>query len=59
MCKLLLTFWLAAAPAAPCGFANDKKKDPDEIGNRDLGKGVNFYSNREGDRPGQATRSGG
>ena len=22
----------------------DKKKDPDEIGNRDVGKGVNFYS---------------
>jgi predicted Zn-dependent protease len=26
------------------GFAKDKKKDPDEIGNRDVGKGVNFYS---------------
>jgi hypothetical protein len=26
------------------GFSNDKKKDPDEIGNRDVGKGVNFYS---------------
>ena len=25
-------------------FAADKKKDPDEIGNRDVGKGVNFYS---------------
>jgi beta-barrel assembly-enhancing protease len=25
-------------------FANDKKDDPDEIGNRDVGKGVNFYS---------------
>jgi predicted Zn-dependent protease len=24
--------------------AEDKKKDPDEIGNRDVGKGVNFYS---------------
>src|SRR5690348_792786 len=24
--------------------AGDKKKDPDEIGNRDVGKGVNFYS---------------
>src|ERR1700682_5970406 len=24
--------------------ANDKKKNPDEIGNRDIGKGVNFYS---------------
>src|SRR5258708_24777817 len=26
------------------GFATDKKKDPEEIGNRDVGKGVNFYS---------------
>ncbi len=26
------------------GFAKDKKKDPEEIGNRDVGKGVNFYS---------------
>src|SRR6202049_4060054 len=26
------------------GFADNKKKDPDEIGNRDVGKGVNFYS---------------
>ncbi len=25
-------------------FAADNKKDPDEIGNRDVGKGVNFYS---------------
>ena len=25
-------------------FAADKKKDPDEIGNRDVGKGLNFYS---------------
>jgi predicted Zn-dependent protease len=24
--------------------ASDKKKNPDEIGNRDIGKGVNFYS---------------
>ena len=24
--------------------ANDKKNDPEEIGNRDVGKGVNFYS---------------
>src|SRR5947209_19504435 len=28
----------------PVTFAGDKKKDPDEIGNRDVGKGVNFYS---------------
>jgi len=26
------------------GLAKDKKKDPDEIGNRDVGKGLNFYS---------------
>lgn len=25
-------------------WAGDKKKDPEEIGNRDVGKGVNFYS---------------
>jgi predicted Zn-dependent protease len=25
-------------------FADDKKKDPDEIGNRDVGKGLNWYS---------------
>jgi predicted Zn-dependent protease len=29
-----------------CGgaVAKDKKQDPDEIGNRDVGKGINFYS---------------
>ena len=26
------------------GVAKDKKKDPEEIGNRDVGKGINFYS---------------
>ncbi len=26
------------------GVASDPKKDPDQIGNRDVGKGVNFYS---------------
>jgi predicted Zn-dependent protease len=26
------------------GFASDKEKNPDDIGNRDVGKGVNFYS---------------
>jgi len=30
---------------APGVFAGDnKKKDPEEIGNRDVGKGVNFFS---------------
>ena len=37
---------LAAVTLLPLGaFAGDKKKeDPEEIGNRDVGKGVNFYS---------------
>src|SRR5579862_4216604 len=35
---LMPSFFTATA------FAEDKKKDPDEIGNRDVGKGVNFYS---------------
>jgi len=34
---------LAAALSAPT-FADNKEKDPDQIGNRDVGKGVNFYS---------------
>jgi beta-barrel assembly-enhancing protease len=34
---------LGSVLAAPA-FADNKKKDPDEIGNRDVGKGVNFYS---------------
>jgi len=29
---------------AVSSFAADKKKDPNEIGNRDVGKGINFYS---------------
>src|SRR6266480_3617414 len=40
----LLTFVLAATIAGTPSFAKDKKKDPDEIGNRGVGKGVNFYS---------------
>src|SRR5437588_10976619 len=35
---------LALAMAVPASFAKDKKNDPEEIGNRDVGKGVNFYS---------------
>ncbi|MBV9508604.1 MAG: M48 family metalloprotease [Acidobacteriia bacterium] len=37
---------LAAALSMLAGgaLANDKKSDPEEIGNRDVGKGVNFYS---------------
>jgi len=30
--------------ASPGVFAKDKKHDPEEIGNRDVGKGMNFYS---------------
>src|SRR5947208_7958805 len=37
---------VAAFSLLPTGlFAGDnKKKDPEEIGNRDVGKGINFYS---------------
>lgn len=34
---------IVALTTALC-WAKDKKKDPDEIGNRNVGKGVNFYS---------------
>ncbi|HTP88209.1 MAG TPA: M48 family metallopeptidase [Bryobacteraceae bacterium] len=34
---------LAAVLTVPT-FADNKKTDPDQIGNRDVGKGVNFYS---------------
>src|SRR5580700_9325257 len=33
---------LAVLPS--CSFADDKKNDPDAIGDRDVGKGVNFWS---------------
>src|SRR5438046_1235730 len=39
-----LALVVAITLVAPSSFAADKKKDPDEIGNRDIGKGVNFYS---------------
>ncbi len=39
-----LALVVAISLVAPSSFAADKKKDPDEIGNRDVGKGVNFYS---------------
>jgi len=32
------------AGLANLAVAKDKKKDPEEIGNRDVGKGINFYS---------------
>src|SRR5215831_2353774 len=39
---LLLTGAMVLSPIA--AHARDKKNDPDEIGNRDVSKGVNFYS---------------
>ena len=44
VCKSWSVLALAVALAAPAGFAKNKEKDPDQIGNRDVGKGVNFYS---------------
>jgi len=35
---------VAALSLAATAWADDKKKDPDAIGDRDVGKGVNFYS---------------
>jgi predicted Zn-dependent protease len=35
---------LALLLVASASFGADKKKDPNEIGNRDVGKGINFYS---------------
>src|SRR5579864_3878724 len=40
-CSLVMALMLAAPNL---GLASDPKKDPDQIGNRDVGKGVNFYS---------------
>ncbi|MFB3825286.1 MAG: M48 family metallopeptidase [Bryobacteraceae bacterium] len=42
--KRLSAVMLALSLVVSSAFAKDKKKDPDEIGNRDVGKGVNFYS---------------
>src|SRR5258708_14834422 len=40
-----LVLLVALALIAPnAAFATDTKKDPEQIGNRDVGKGVNFYS---------------
>ncbi len=40
-----LSFSLAVALVAPASvFAENPEKDPDQIGNRNVGKGVNFYS---------------
>jgi predicted Zn-dependent protease len=37
-------FLLVVTLLIPVSFADDKKNDPDAIGDRDVGKGVNFYS---------------
>ncbi|MGA2182835.1 MAG: M48 family metallopeptidase [Bryobacteraceae bacterium] len=41
--SLVFGVTLAATLSTP-GFADNKEKDPEQIGNRDVGKGVNFYS---------------
>src|SRR5256884_1793471 len=41
---MLVATFAALSLTAGSAFAKDKKKDPEEIGNRDVGKGVNFYS---------------
>ena len=41
--RTLIAILVAALLPAPAQ-ARDKKRDPGEIGNRDVGKGVNFYS---------------
>src|SRR5690242_14573671 len=35
---------LALLLVAPLALAKDQKHDPEEIGNRGVGKGINFYS---------------
>jgi predicted Zn-dependent protease len=44
--RFVVPLALLAALSLTAGgaFAKDKKNDPEEIGNRDVGKGVNFYS---------------
>ncbi len=47
MRRLVQINWILVvvlACAFPALAGKDKKKDPDEIGNRDVGRGVNFYS---------------
>jgi predicted Zn-dependent protease len=41
---LLLTMWMAFGLTTESALAQNKNKDPDEIGNRDVGQGINFYS---------------
>jgi predicted Zn-dependent protease len=40
----LAVLMVLAVPFAGIAGSNNKKKDPDAIGDRDVGKGVNFYS---------------
>jgi predicted Zn-dependent protease len=43
--SLTVSVFTALALLAPqAGYGKDKKKDPDEIGNRDVGRGINMYS---------------
>ncbi len=42
--SLVLTWALAATFFVPAAVGADKKKNPDEIGNRDVGRGINIYS---------------
>ena len=42
--KRFSTLALVVLVTFSSALAKDKKKDPEEIGNRDVGKGVNFYS---------------
>src|SRR5438045_9760174 len=44
MRSLLSLIILIALPVFSAGAADNKKADPNQIGNRDVGKGVNFYS---------------
>jgi hypothetical protein len=44
VCRTATGLLLASLLLPVAGFSKDKKKDPEEIGNRDVGKGVNFYS---------------
>jgi predicted Zn-dependent protease len=41
---VLALFALLAPGLSSVAFADKKEKDPDQIGNRNVGKGINFYS---------------
>src|SRR6201993_2779274 len=40
----LVAVWAAFGLVTGSAFAKDKKNDPEEIGDRDVGSGINFYS---------------